>query len=450
MKQIIRILTNFVHNIGRFIDKKMVVPVTKVIVKFSETFSNSSRSFENWLARSNTLLFISLFCAIIIFIIVDQKILIFAESSAEVLKNQPVVAIYNEEAYIVEGLPKTVDVTLIGSKADLYFAKQSGIHEITVDLSDLKPGSHKVELNYLQGLKSIDYSVNPGVATVIIYSKISETKTLTLDVLNQDSLDPKLVIKNISIDKDQVIVKGAEHHLAQVANVKALIDVKNFTQQDVGTFELKDIPLKAYDEKGNVVDVEIVPSKINATVDIVSPSKDVPIKVIPVGEVAFGYAINTLELSSTTVTVYGPEDVLANIKNIPLEINVDGLKESRQYKKELTKPVGVKSLSVSNVTVNVTLGEVTERIVDNVNIEYRNLDSNYKAEGLSADDIRVSVSLKGVSSIIDAIEATDIKAYVDLSGYKEGTYEVTVAVEGSDVRVQYVPKTKKVNIKIRK
>ncbi len=450
MKKIIRMLISIGHNIGRFIDKRIVVPITKVIVMFSEKFSNSGKTFENWLSRTNTLLFISLFCAIVIFVIVDQKILIFAESSAEVLKNQPVAAIYNEEAYVVEGLPQIVDVTLIGSKADLYFAKQSGTHEITVDLSDLKPGSHKVELNYLQGLKSIDYSVNPSVATVIIYSKISETKTLAVDVLNQDSLDPKLVIKNINIDNDQVIVKGAEHQLAQVANVKALIDIKNFAQQQVGTLELKDIPLKAYDEKGNVVDVEIVPAKINAKVEIVSPSKDVPIKVIPVGDVAFGYAINTLELSSNTVTVYGPEDVLANIKNIPLEINVDGLKESRQYKKELVKPVGVKSLSVNNITVNVTLGEVTERIVDNVNIEYRNLDSAYKAEGLSADDIKVSVSLKGVVSIINAIEASDIKAYVDLNGYKEGTYEVTVLVEGSDTRVQYVPKTKKVNIKIRK
>jgi YbbR domain-containing protein len=361
-----------------------------------------------------------------------------------------VTAIYNEEAYVVEGLPETVDVTLIGSKADLYFAKQSGVHEISVDLSDLKPGSHKVELNYLQGLKTIDYSVNPSVATVIIYSKISETKTLTLDVLNQDSLDPKLVIKNINIGSDQVIVKGAEHQLKKVATVKALIDVKNFAKQEVGTFEIKDIPLKAYDEQGNAIDVEIVPAKITATVEIVSPSKEVPIKITPVGDVAFGYALNTIELSEATVVVYGPEDILNNIKNIPSEINVEGLTESRQYKKELTKPVGVKSFSVNNVTVNVTLAQVTERIVNDVNIEYRNLNSDkYTAEGMSANDIKVSVSLKGVSTVIEAMEASDIKAYIDLSGYAPGVYDIPVKVEGNDVRVQYLSKTTTVRIRSR-
>ena len=32
---------------------------------------------------------------------------------------------YNKEAYIIEGLPETADVTLIGRTVDLYLAKQS-------------------------------------------------------------------------------------------------------------------------------------------------------------------------------------------------------------------------------------------------------------------------------------------------------------------------------------
>ena len=51
------------------------------------------------------------------------------ESSAEVLKDVPVIAEYNQESYVIEGLPDKVDVTLIGGKSDLYFAL--GISEIT-------------------------------------------------------------------------------------------------------------------------------------------------------------------------------------------------------------------------------------------------------------------------------------------------------------------------------
>ncbi|NLL44980.1 MAG: hypothetical protein GX247_04890, partial [Mollicutes bacterium] len=227
MKAIIRVIKNFFRYIWDFIDKKILIPITKVILSTSSQFDKSGRTFENWLSRTNTLLFVSLFLAIIIFIVVDQKIIVFSESSAEVLKNQPVTAIYNEEAYLIEGLPEIVDITLIGNKADLYFAKQSPSRGVIIDLSDLKPGTHKVNIKYDQVLPSIDYKVNPSVATVIIYPKISKTKTLTVDLLNQDSLSPKLVIKNVNITNDKVIIKGAEHQLQEVATVKALIDIKN-------------------------------------------------------------------------------------------------------------------------------------------------------------------------------------------------------------------------------
>lgn len=113
-------IKNFFHAIGSFFDKKIIIPITKLIVRITEKFDKSSRKFENWLSKTSTLLFISLIIAIIVFIVVDQKKLLFSESSAEILQSQPVEVIMNEEAYVVEGLPKTVDITLVGRKADLY------------------------------------------------------------------------------------------------------------------------------------------------------------------------------------------------------------------------------------------------------------------------------------------------------------------------------------------
>ena len=63
------------------------------------------------------------------------------------------------------------------------------------------------------------------------------------------------------IERDDVIVKGASHKLEEVAIVKAIIDVQNIGNVNVGTLTLSDIPLIAYDEEGNKLDVEIVPAK---------------------------------------------------------------------------------------------------------------------------------------------------------------------------------------------
>ncbi len=446
--KILKSIRNFFKKIITFIDKRIVVPITKLVLLITSKFDANSRKFENLLSRNNTLLFVSLFLAVIIFIVIDQKIIVFTDNAAEVLKNQPVMAVYNEEAYVVEGLPETVDITLIGSKTDLYIAKQSSSHDVTVDLNGLKPGTHKVNIEYNQNVGNIDYMVNPSTATVIIYQKVSETRTLSYDILHQDSLDSTLVIDNVNYSTDKVVIKGAEHQLKDVASVKALVDINNLVSQQVGTVTLKDVPLVAYDNEGRVVDVEMVPSKIDVDVQLASPSKELPIRVVPTGEVSFGLAIGSINANETMVTVYGDESVLADLKYIPVEIDVSDLKENMEYKLELPKPVGVRSMSVSNVTVNVTLDSVSNRTLDNIGVEPRNLADNLKVQALDANSSFVSVTLKGVASVVDTITTDDVTAYIDLSGYTVGTYEVDVQVEGSDVRVQYASRTKRVKIQI--
>lgn len=438
--------------IFRFIDRKIVVPITRFLMKIVRWFSNSNKTLETWLSRSNTLLFISLFLAILIFIVIDQKMTLFTNTSAEVLKDRQINAIYNEEAYVIEGLPDKVDVTLMGSRSDLFIAKQSTA-KVTVDLTGLKPGTHKVNIEYAAPTGSIDYSVNPSVANVNIYRKVSETKTVTADLLNQDSLDPKLVIEDVSPSVDTVVIKGTDdenaiNSLKKVATVKALVDVESLTLNDAGSINVKNIPLKAYDKDGNILNVEIVPEKISVDLEVASPSKVVPIRVVPKGELENGKAISSIQMSSSNVVVYGKQSVLDNLQNVPVTIDVDKLGSDKVYKLELKKPKGVKSMSLTNITVSVALGEASYRDIDNVNVDVRNLNDKYNVQGISEDDTKVSVNVKGVDSVIKALTSEDIKAYIDLKNYKPGEYDVSVKVEGTDSRVEYLSKKTKVRIRV--
>lgn len=437
---------NFFTKIVAFLDRKIAVPLTKLIIKITGDVDKSGKKFEKWLSKTNTLLFISLILAVTIFIVLDQKIITFSENSAEVLKSQPISVIYNEEAYVIEGLPETVDITLIGSKTDLFIAKQTTSSEVKVDLTGLKPGQHKVNLKYNQSNGSIDYRVNPSVATVIIYPKVSETKILTLDLINQENLDSKLTISKMDVENDRVIIKGADYQIKQVATVKALVNVDNIVKQEVGISTIKDATLKAYDSEGNIVDVEIVPNKIDVNITIDSPSKQVPIKVVPKGDVAFGIAIASIEQSETAVTIYGDDAVLSGITSIPVYIDVSDLKDNHQYKVDLDKPVGIRSMSVNNVTVKVQVSESTDIDISNVKVNAVNLNSKYTVQAKSQNDFVVTVNVKGVSSVINQMRAEDINAYIDLKDYTPGEYEVEVKVEGTDSKVTYVSKTKKINI----
>ena len=123
--------------------------------------------------------------------------------------------------------------------------------------------------------------------------------------------------------------------LKNVASVKALFDVENIVNHEVGKQVVKDVPLRAYDKEGNIVDVEIVPSKIDVTVDIASPSKEVPIRIIPTGNIAFGKAISSLESSVSKVLVYGEKNFLDNLTMIPVKIDVTDLKSNKVYKVDM-------------------------------------------------------------------------------------------------------------------
>ena len=433
MKTIIKKTKKFFKSIWKFIDKRIVLPITKFLLKFDNGKDSSGKQFENLLSKKNTLLFISLFFALVTFIIIDQKIVTFSKNSAEVLRSLPVTAIYNEEAYVAEGLPSTVDITLIGSKTDLFIAKQMSSYDVTVDLTGLKPGQHKVNVKYNQSLTDLEYMVNPSTINVTIYDKVSQTKDLSVDILNKDKLDSKLVIDSTSIDTDSVIIKGAEHQLNQVATVKALFDVENIVNQEVGNQTVK-----------------IVPSKVDVNVNIVSPSKELPIKVIPNGNVAFGKAISSLETSISKVTVYGSKDVLDKLNYLPLQIDVSDLKTDKEYKVDLSKPVGITYMSTNSVTVSIQLGNVSERDISDVKVVSRNLGEGLSVSATNADAASVTVNLKGVSNVIDSITSEDIIAYINLDGLGVGTHEVEVVVEGNDSRVQFLSKTKKVTVNITK
>lgn len=450
MKKILKAIKNFFTTIWKFIDKKVILPLTKFVLGITGRFDKSGKFFENWLSKKNTLLFISLFLAVAVFIIIDLQIVTFSKNSAEVLRSLPVTAIYNEEAYVIDNLPETVDITLIGSKTDLFIAKQMSSYDVTVDLTGLSPGKHKVTIKYNQSLTNLEYMVNPTTVNVTIYDKVSKTKSLSVETLNKDKLDPKLVIDKTVIKSDKVIIKGAAEQLEKVAIVKALFDIDLLVKQEVGTFTIKDVPMKAYDAKGNVIDVEIVPETIDVDVTITSPSKEIPIKIVPKGEVAFGKAITSLDSSTSKVVVYGKQDVLDNINFISANVDVTDLKTNKEFKLELTKPVGITYMSTNSVTVNVSLGTVSEKDITGVRVVTRNLASGYSVSASDESSATVTVNLKGVASVIDTIKSEDIIAYVDLSGLTEGTHEVEVKIEGSDSKISYLSKTKKVTLIIKK
>ena len=450
MKKIGNTLIRIVKNILLFFDKWLITPLTKIILRLMRIIKDLTKNFDKVSGKKSTLLIISLLLAFVVFIVIDQESNVMIDQYAEILPNQTVSAVYNEELYVVEGLPKTVDITLIGQRRHIFLAKQSPSKGVSVDLTGLKPGNHRVTLKYTQRLKSLDYKLDPSQVTVTIYEKVSENRALSYDVLHQEALDTKLYISNAEIDRSEVIVKGAEYKLKEVASVKALIDVRSIPNPKAGEITVKDIPLVAYNNDGKVLDVEIVPKTVTANVTITSPSKEVPIRIIPKGNLAFGKSIKSMDANISKITVYGAQEAVEKLEQLEVEIDVKGLDRDKEYNVTVKRPKGITEVSNKTMTIKVTVDNSSSKEIENIPVGAENLASNLKVQALSESDRAVTVVVKGSEDAIKDISASDITAYVDLTNYGVGEHEVEVKVTGSDLKLAYGSKTKKIKVRITK
>ena len=152
MKRISKSIKAFFRHILSFFDKWLITPITKLMLKIANFFKDNTKNLDRIASKKSTLIIVSLILAFGVFVIVDQESNVMIDQYAEVLYDEPVTAVYNEELYVVEGLPETVDITLIGQRRHIFLAKQAPSKGVTVDLTGLKPGNHKVTLNYYQRL----------------------------------------------------------------------------------------------------------------------------------------------------------------------------------------------------------------------------------------------------------------------------------------------------------
>lgn len=436
--------------IYKVIDKIIVTPISRLIYRINEISRDNSGKLEKILNRPNVLIYASLLCAIGIFLLVDTKVINLTESEAEIISDQPVKAIYNKEAYVVEGIPEDVDITLIGSKSTIYLATQLGEHEVVLDLSKYSVGTYKVKLKYNHSVQAVDYKLDPTTVTVKISEKVSDTRALSYDLLNENKLDSKLTISDVKLDNNEIVIKSSQEILDKVATVKALVDTSKVTLTESGKQTIENVTLVAFDNEGNKVqNVEIVPSKVNAEVTIDSYHATKQVKIVTDGQMSNGKAIASITSSVKEVVVYGEKNIIDAIDTVEAKVKIDNLDSEKNTSVTISKPTGVRYMSETKTNVSITVGDATDAVIPGVAVQVVNLGSDYSASAASVPDRTVDVLVKGVQSIIEGnVDATKIKAYVDLAGLKPGTHTVPVQVTIDDERVSVQSMKTEINVKI--
>lgn len=437
-------MSKIIKGLYNALDKFIIVPISRIVFNIQNALKRNGGFLDKILNRPTFLIYLSLILAVICFLLIDSKVILLVENNAEVITNVPVELKYNEEAYVVEGAPKEVDITLTGRKSDIYLAKQLGEFKVTLDLTDYtaSDSAHKVYFTYSKNIDNLTYKLDPSYVSVMIKNKVSSVSSVTYELINQDKLDATLSVKSVTLSKSEVVVKGSESALNKIAWIKALVDLNNSDLTEPGSYDLDNVLLVAYDNQGRILNnVEIVPSTLSATVILDSYSAPIPIEVKTTGKLVAGKSIASILVNNKkdfSVMVYGSEQEIANIKSIPVTINVDGLgaDNAKTYTVTLTKPTGVRHMSETTVNLSLTFGNEQQKTVAITDIKTPITSGSLTANIVGNSE--VNVICKGVSSVIEDIKPEDITAYVDLTGLGVGDHDVEVKIDNNNPLVTYI------------
>lgn len=383
--------------------------------------------------------------------------------TTETISDVDLSVYYDQEKYIVSGIPETVDVTLEGPNNVVAPTKVKQEFEVFVNLRGYPPGTYTVPVQYSGIPSNLKVKMKPEKIQVTIQKKAVKSFPVEVKYLNENQAGEGVTFEKPVVKPNAVEVIGTEEELAQIALVRAYVDLKGVNKT---TTQQAEIVL--YDKDGNRLDLKTNPSKINVTVPIATASaeKTVPLKVVPKGNLQEGLALTNITVEPAEVKITGSKEVLDTIDSLEgVEVDLSKITGSTTFDASVLLPEGVKSASPSKVkvTVNVQKQESKQnqnqnqnqnqkqkqkqKTLDNIGLQVNGLSDNLNLKFVNPETGKISVDVTGEESIVDKVTAEQLKASISLQNLSAGTYNVPIAVSGPD-GVSLKPKQETVKVEL--
>ncbi|MBW9212835.1 MULTISPECIES: YbbR-like domain-containing protein [Terrabacteria group] len=394
--------------------------------KLASVLSAISSGFDKFLFNKKYPKLVAFLLAALLFSLVNlsdiSKLYASTLKTSRTVNGVKVVANYNRDNFELSGLPSSANVILSGDATSLSGTNVAN-GNVVANLSDLSEGQHTVRLTTEGYGDNLDAVVDPTTVVVTLKKKTTQAFNVSYEFIHTSKMDPKLSLGTPELSKNKVNVRASQDTLNSIAFVKAFIDVSGKSE----TFS-QEAHLVAYNSKGQPVEADIIPQTVSVKVPVTNNHKTVPIKLKIKGDIPNNKAIESVQLAQETVTIYGSEEVLKTIEQVEVGVNGENLTEDATLLRPLELPAGVSSASLEQVSMNIKLGDMVTRKIENVPINYRNNTNGYKVTQAN-HKTTTTVIVKGTESNVNQEKAEDIYVYIDLANAKPGLQDFALKVD---------------------
>lgn len=269
-----------------------------------------------------------------------------------------------------------------------------------IEVTAVEPSSVRVELDRVES-RTVPVEVDTGTIP---------------DGIEID--DPVVSHGEVQVRGPASVVDRVDHALAPIAIQTAALDFN------------EPVNLVAVDIEGQPVDagrIDIEPETVSVQVDVrfTETTQTVPVRPDISGTPAAGFALETLSIEPSLVTLRGLPGALAGVSEVLTEpLSIAGASGDQTFEVELVLPADVRLADEAETTSVIT---VTAGIVPSVSS--RTFVVGIVCEGagtnacLPAID-QVTLTLSGPGGALSGLAATDVTPTLDVSGLAPGTYDV--------------------------
>lgn len=329
---------------------------------------------------------------------------------------------------ITNSYSKQIELTLRAPRSiwTQLTADEDNIHAI-LDLSAYGVGEHSITPQIQIGLQPIKIiEVTPASLTIILEELVTTTFPINLLVTGEPSVGYQA--GNKSYTPKEVTVSGPKSLVERVESVQATFDLSNVRESIDET-----LSLHAIDELNQRVDgVTLSEDEVRLLIPISQQGgyRDVAVKVLVTGQVANLHRLTNISVFPLVVTLYSSDPELVNelpgvVETEPLDIN--GINADISARLQLTLPENILIVGDQTVLVTVAVEAILgSQTISEKPLEIINLDPNLSA---TLSSLTVDVIISGPLPLLDALNETDLRVFVDLAGLGIGTHQLTPSFE---------------------
>ena len=355
-----------------------------------------------------------------------------------------ILAVTSSDPSVTGEYPNAVPIEIIGQSTNLVVTNDLP-EKVTISLraptsiwNTLNEGKGNVRAfidlsGVTAGEVSIPVQVQVGIKPVEIVTYSPQMVDLVLEPLTSKQFDIVVVTRGalpVGYQSDEpvlsetvAVVSGAESLVAQVTEVRAVVDLSQI-RSDIN----ETITLQPVDINGLVVrDVTVTPDKITLlqTVTQRGGYRNVVVIVVTEGQVRQGYRLSSITVNPPTVTVYSTDTAAVDALPGSIQTRVISLVDRQDDFTEIVElnlPSSMQVIGSSLVEVRVDIEPVVSSIaLSDIPLAEIGLASNLKASFLPE---KANVIITGPLPILDTIFVSDVRVLIDLTGYLPGTYSI--------------------------